>query len=154
MEVYVDPEIFRLPGHLIQRSSRLLLRLGEEKFHPLGLGIAQMPVLYALKDGASLTQTELAKMARIEQPTMAQLLTRMERDGLIRRTANPHDKRSSLISLTPLALKKLPLAKAALLQGSVEALQGFTEREIATLSRLLRRVVKNLDPTAPGIEFD
>jgi MarR family transcriptional regulator for hemolysin len=150
----MDPEIFRLPGHLIQRSSRLLLRLGEEKFHPLGLGIAQMPVLYALKDGASLTQTELAKMARIEQPTMAQLLTRMERDGLIRRTANPHDKRSSLISLTPLALKKLPLAKAALLQGSVEALQGFTEREIATLSRLLRRVVKNLDPTAPGIEFD
>jgi MarR family transcriptional regulator, transcriptional regulator for hemolysin len=154
LEVYVDQEIFRRPGHLINRSSRLLLRLGEEKFHPLGLGIAQMPVLYALKDGASLTQTELARMARIEQPTMAQLLTRMERDGLIRRTANPHDKRSSLISLTPLALKKLPLAKAALLQGSVEALQGFTEREIATLSRLLRRVVKNLDPTAPGIEFD
>jgi MarR family transcriptional regulator, transcriptional regulator for hemolysin len=150
----MDPEIFRSPGHLINRSSRLLLRLGEEKFHPLGLGIAQMPVLYALKDGASLTQTELARMARIEQPTMAQLLTRMERDGLIRRTANPHDKRSSLISLTPLALKKLPLAKAALLQGSVEALQGFTEREIATLSRLLRRVVKNLDPTAPGIDFD
>jgi MarR family transcriptional regulator, transcriptional regulator for hemolysin len=154
LEVYVDQEIFRLPGHLIQRSSRLLLRLGEEKFHPLGLGIAQMPVLYALKDGASLTQTELAKMAKIEQPTMAQLLTRMERDGLIRRTANPRDKRSSLISLTPLALKKLPLAKAALLEGSVEALQGFSEREITTLSRLLRRVVKNLDPTAPGIEFD
>jgi MarR family transcriptional regulator for hemolysin len=154
LEVYVDQEIFRRPGHLINRSSRLLLRLGEEKFHPLGLGIAQMPVLYALKDGASLTQTELARMARIEQPTMAQLLTRMERDGLIRRTANPHDKRSSLVSLTPLALKKLPLAKAALLQGSVEALQGFTEREIATLSRLLRRIVKNLDPTAAGIEFD
>jgi MarR family transcriptional regulator, transcriptional regulator for hemolysin len=154
LEVYVDQEIFRLPGHLIQRSSRLLLRLGEEKFQPLGLGIAQTPVLYALKDGASLTQTELAKMAKIEQPTMAQLLTRMERDGLIRRTANPHDKRSSLVSLTPLALKKLPLAKAALLQGSVEALQGFSEREIATLSCLLRRVVKNLDPTAPGIEFD
>ena len=150
----MDQEIFRRPGHLINRSSRLLLRLGEEKFHPLGLGIAQMPVLYALKDGASLTQTELARMARIEQPTMAQLLTRMERNGLIRRTANPHDKRSSLISLTPLARKKLPLAKAALLEGSVEALQGFTEREIATLSRLLRRVVKNLDPTAPGIEFD
>jgi MarR family transcriptional regulator, transcriptional regulator for hemolysin len=154
LEVYVDQEIFRRPGHLINRSSRLLLRLGEEKFHPLGLGIAQMPVLYALKDGASLTQTELARMARIEQPTMAQLLTRMERDGLIRRTANPHDKRSSLVSLTPLAMKKLPLAKAALLQGSVEALQGFTEREIATLSRLLRRIVKNLDPTAAGIEFD
>ena len=85
-------------------------------------------------------------MVRIEQPTMAQLLTRMERDGLIRRTDNPHDKRSSLISLTPLALKKLPQAKAVLFEGNKEALKGFTEREIKTLSKLLLRVIKNLDP--------
>lgn len=58
-------------------------------FQRLGLAIARVPVLYALKDGAHSTQTELAKMAHIEQPTMAQLLGRMERDGLIGRTANP-----------------------------------------------------------------
>jgi MarR family transcriptional regulator, transcriptional regulator for hemolysin len=152
MEVYVDAEIFRRPGHLINRSARLLLRWGEERFHPLGLAIAQVPVLYALKDGASLTQTELAGLAQIEQPTMAQLLARMERDGLIRRSAHPEDKRSRLVSLTPLALKKLPSAKAIMLQGNDVALQGFTDREIATLCRLLRRVVKNLDPSAVGIE--
>ena len=101
-----------------------------------------------------MTQTELAKLARIEQPTMAQLLARMERDGLIRRTANPQDKRSSLISLTPLALKKLPSARAVLVQGNKEALRGLTDREIETLSRLLRRVLQNLDPAAPGIEFE
>jgi MarR family transcriptional regulator, transcriptional regulator for hemolysin len=144
----MDPEIFRMPGHLINRSARLLLRLGEEQFRPLGLAIAQMPVLYALKDGGSMTQMELATLAKIEQPTMAQLLSRMERDGLIRRTPNPHDKRSSLVSLTSFALKKLPGAKKVLLEGNKEALQGFTEREIATLSRLLLRVVKNLDPDA------
>jgi MarR family transcriptional regulator, transcriptional regulator for hemolysin len=42
--------------------------------------------------------------------------------------------------------KKLPRAKALLLEGNAEALRGFTEREIATLYALLRRVVKNLDP--------
>jgi MarR family transcriptional regulator for hemolysin len=148
METNMDPEIFHTPGHLINRSARLLLRLGEERFRPLGLGIAQMPVLYALKDGGSMTQMELATLAKIEQPTMAQLLTRMERDGLIRRTPNPHDKRSSLVSLTSSALKKLPTAKKVLVEGNKEALQGFTDREIATLSRLLLRVVKNLDPDA------
>jgi MarR family transcriptional regulator, transcriptional regulator for hemolysin len=148
MEVYMGPEIFHTPGHLINRLSRLMLRLGDERFQPLGLAIAQLPVLYALKDGSSLTQTELAKLAQIEQPTMAQLLVRMERDKLIRRTANPQDRRSSLISLTPLALKRLPAARAVLSEGNKEALQGFTDREAATLSRLLMRVVKNLDPAA------
>jgi MarR family transcriptional regulator for hemolysin len=141
----VDAEIFRMPGHLISRTARLMARLGDERFQPLGLAIAQLPVFGALKDGASLTQKELAKMAQIEQPTMAQLLARMERDGLILRTANPDDKRSSLISLTPLALKKIPKARAILLEGNAEILEGFSDREVATLCRLLLRIVKNLD---------
>jgi MarR family transcriptional regulator for hemolysin len=142
----VDEHIFQRPGHLINRLARLSLRWTEERFQPLGLSTGQIPVLYVLKDGAALTQKELARMVRIEQPTMAQLLTRMERDGLIRRADNPDDKRSSLISLTPLALKKLPEAKAILSVGNQEALKGFTDREITTLSKLLLRVIKNLDP--------
>jgi MarR family transcriptional regulator, transcriptional regulator for hemolysin len=141
----VEEDIFRRPGHLINRLARLSFRWTEERFQPLGLSTGQVPVLYALKDGASLTQKELARLVRIEQPTMAQLLSRMERDGLVRRTDNPDDKRSSLISLTPLALKKLPLARAILSEGNKEALRGFTDREIATLSRLLLRVVRNFD---------
>jgi len=142
----VDEDIFRRPGHLINRLARLSLRWTEERFQPLGLSTGQIPVLYVLKDGAALTQKELARLVRIEQPTMAQLLTRMERDGLIRRTDNPDDKRSSLISLTPLALKKLPQASIILSEGNRAALKGFTDREITTLSKLLLRVVKNLDP--------
>jgi DNA-binding MarR family transcriptional regulator len=142
----MDGYIFLRPGHLINRLARLSFRWAEERFQPLGFSVGQMPVLYALKDGASLTQKDLARLARIEQPTMAQLLARMERDGLIRRTDNPNDKRSRLISLTPLALKKLPLVGAILSEGNEEALKGFTDREIATLSRLLLRVIRNFDP--------
>ena len=142
----MDLNLYRPASYLIARSSRLLTRRGEERFRALGLAIAQMPVLVALKDGNALTQKELAALAQIEPPTMTHLLARMERDGLIRRSPNPHDKRSSLIFLTPSALKKLPEARAVLLEGNTLALQGFTEQEIATLSQLLRRVVANLDP--------
>ncbi|MGI4831423.1 MAG: MarR family winged helix-turn-helix transcriptional regulator [Janthinobacterium lividum] len=149
MEASVDPDLFQTPGHLISRSSRLMLRWGEERFNALGLAPAQMPVLYALKDGASMTQKELATLVRIEQPTMAQLLARMERDGVIQRTAHPSDKRSSLVSLTPETLKKVPAVRSALRDANNAALRGFTDRESATLSRLLRRVVQNLEPDAP-----
>lgn len=141
----MDPEIFSKPGHWINRAARLHLRLGEPKLQQLGLAVAQLPVLGALKDGRSLSQTELARLVRIEQPTMAQLLARMERDGLIRRTPDPEDKRSSLISLTPAAIRKIPLARSLILKANEVSLEGFSEREIATLTRLLQRVVQNLE---------
>ena len=150
----MESETIRPPGYFIARSARLMTRWGEERFHTLGLAIAQMPVLVALKDGASLTQKELAELAQVEQPTMTHLLARMERDGLIRRTPNPHDKRSSLISLTPSALEKLPDARAILLEGNAVALRGFTDQEIATLSQLLRRVMQNLDPAVAGADAE
>lgn len=150
----MDADLFRTPGHLINRLSKLSLRWADERFQRLGLAAAQMPVLYALKDGASSTQTELARMAHIEQPTMAQLLVRMERDGLIRRAANPDDKRSSLVSLTPRALKQLPAAREVLREGNKLALEGFTEREVETLIRLLQRVLKNVEPMVEQSEAD
>src|SRR5882724_11960371 len=44
-----------------------------------------LPVCFAL----AATQTALASLAAIEQPTMAATLTRMERDGLIHRRPDP-----------------------------------------------------------------
>ena len=68
-----------------------------------------LPVFFAL----AATQTALASLAAIEQPTMAATLTRMERDSLIHRRPDPQDGRSSLISLTPVALKKVNAVEAA-----------------------------------------
>jgi MarR family transcriptional regulator for hemolysin len=154
MERNMGPDLFRTPGHLINRLARLSLRWTDTRFQQLGLAVAQMPVLYTLKDGAASTQTELARMAHIEQPTMAQLLARMERDGLIERAANPQDRRSSLVSLTPLAMSKLPEAREIFREGNKMALQGFTEEEIETLILLLQRVLANVEPMVLRDESD
>ena len=133
------------PGRLINRLSRLLNRWGDLHFPLLGLASAQLPVLAMLADGQRLTQKQLAEAAEIEQPTMAQLLARMERDGLIRRTPNPHDKRSTLIALTPRAQQALPAAREHLARGTGAALAGFTPREARTLERLLTRMLHNVE---------
>ncbi len=52
---------------------------------------------------------------------MAQMLARMERDGLIQRAADPADGRSSRITLTELAEERLPDAVAALLRVIVKS---------------------------------
>ena len=133
-----------MPSILISHASRVLARRADAKLRDIGISTSQFPVLVALKDGARLTQKELALLANVEQPSMAQLLTRMERDGLIRREADPNDGRSSLISLTDTATSLLSPVRAILSQGNREALAGFNDSEIEQLVALLHRVIANV----------
>ncbi|MEV0567548.1 MarR family transcriptional regulator [Dactylosporangium sp. NPDC050588] len=44
--------------------------------------------------------TDLARLARVSQPGMTQLVGRMEKAGLVRRVADPGDGRAVLVELT------------------------------------------------------
>jgi MarR family transcriptional regulator for hemolysin len=144
----MDLDVLSTPGHLISLASRGFTRLSEARLKPLGFGVGHLPVLVALRDGRASTQRDLARFARIEQPPMAQMLARMERDGLIRRAPDPADGRSSRITLTPAAEARLPDAIDALLRGNQEVLRGFTDQEAVTLADLLTRLIANLDRVA------
>lgn len=140
-----DLELFSTPAPLINMASRGLMRLAERRLKPFGASAGQLPVFYLLRDGGAMSQRDMARLARIEQPSMAQTLARMERDGLIRRAPNPDDGRSSLISLTKKALAKMPALRDALHAGRAELVEGFSEAEVATLCDLLKRLNRNLD---------
>lgn len=147
----MKPDVLATPGHLISLAARGFARLSEARLKPLGFGVGHLPVLVALRDGRASTQRDLARFAKIEQPPMAQMLARMERDGLIRRTPNPTDGRSSRIMLTEAAEARLPNAIATLLEGNREVLCGFTDAETGMLVALLTRLIANLDQIA-GVE--
>jgi DNA-binding MarR family transcriptional regulator len=134
-----------LVGFWINRASRTLLRVLDARLRPFGFAMSHFPVLRALAEDGALPQKELARRARVEQPTMAEALTRMERDGLIQRAPNPADKRGTLASLTRTARARLPKATATLAACEHDALAGFTAAERAQLTQLLQRVVRNLE---------
>ena len=141
----MDLDVLTTPGHLISLAARGFARLSEARLKPLGFGVGHLPVLVALRDGRASTQRDLARFAKVEQPPMAQMLARMERDGLIQRTPDPVDGRSSRITLTEVAEARLPDAVATLLQGNHEVLRDFTDEEVRLLVELLTRVIANLD---------
>lgn len=137
--------VLSTPGHLVSLAARAFARLSEARLKPLGFGIGYLPVLVALEEGKAETQRDLARFAKIEQPSMAQMLTRMERDGLIERKPDPADGRSSRVFLTDTARARLPEACTALFQGNHDALAGFSAKEAAQLIALLDRLIENLD---------
>ncbi len=137
--------VLSTPGHLISLAARGFARLSEARLKRLGFGVGHLPVLVALEAGRAHTQRDLARFAQMQQPPMAQMLARMERDGLIRRTPDPQDGRSSRIALTELALARLPEAISTLFKGNRDALAGFTDGDVAQLIALLDRLIMNLD---------
>ena len=139
-----DWQPWAMPALLIATAARLLARIADARFRDIGISVSQLPVLVALKDGASLSQKELTRRAGVEQPSMAQLLARMERDGVIRRKPDPADGRSSLISLTARTMKLIDPARAIMAQGNRDALAGFNDREVRQLVALLQRVIANV----------
>ncbi|WP_246793142.1 MarR family winged helix-turn-helix transcriptional regulator [Burkholderia perseverans] len=133
------------PLKLVGLTTRLYTRVVDRPLRELGFAMSQVPVLSLLKAAGALSQAELARRMQVEQPSMAQLLNRMERDGLVCRVADPADKRSRLISLTEDADRKLPEGKAVLDEASRIALDGFSDDERRQLAGLLARVNTNLD---------
>ena len=152
----MDRNVLSTPGHLISLAARSFARLSEQRLKPLGFGVGHLPVLVALQNGQPGTQRDLARFARIEQPPMAQMLARMERDGLIERTPDPTDGRSSRIVLSEAARHRMPATVDTLVKGNCEALEGFTETEANQLVDLLKRLIDNLDrmsiPEPPSAE--
>jgi MarR family transcriptional regulator for hemolysin len=147
-DMAMTDDVLSTPGHLISLAARAFARLSELRLKPLGLGLGYLPVLVALRDGEAGTQAELARAARTEQPPMAQMLARMERDGLIKRTPDPTDGRRARVILTDAARNRMPDAIAVLLAGNAQALEGFSEREALQLGELLKRLIANLDRIA------
>jgi MarR family transcriptional regulator, transcriptional regulator for hemolysin len=136
-DVYV-PEAFAT--YWINYAARHVQRRFERCLRPLGFGLAYVGVATELERAGPLLQRDLAKYYEVEQPTMAALLARMERDGLVARKAHPQDKRASLMSLTAKARAKLPEVKQKLVVEARRMTDELSDSETRMLISLLKRV--------------
>jgi MarR family transcriptional regulator, transcriptional regulator for hemolysin len=125
-------------------AARLFRRLADRKLAPLGLSAGYMPVLSALIVSDALSQKALTERAEIEQSTMAATLSRMERDGIIERRADPTDGRSALFSLSPATRASVAEIESVIDGMSEDALAGLPDEERRIARRVLDRLVATL----------
>ncbi|MDP9838490.1 DNA-binding MarR family transcriptional regulator [Neorhizobium huautlense] len=85
-----------LAGQLAKGFARSL----QQRAATLGFSPGQFPVLVELWQEDGLTQKQILDRLDVEQATLANTLSRMERDGLITRTPHPTDRRAQIVSLT------------------------------------------------------
>lgn len=132
-------------GYQIHYLGRLFSRALERRLGPHGLFPGQMPALLALWEREGISQAELCRIVQVEQPTMANTLNRMERDDLIRREPDPEDRRRVLIFLTDRARALEEPMTALARDANDAAAQGFSEDENREVTRLLGKLIANLE---------
>jgi DNA-binding MarR family transcriptional regulator len=87
-------------GRLLSTASRVVENAWLEALGALGLSHAGLIVLHLLEAGPA-TQVDLAARARVEAQTMSRTLSRLEREGFVRRRADAGDRRRRLVERTP-----------------------------------------------------
>ena len=138
------------PGHVVNYLARLFAGALYRRIGQHGVNTGQFPVLLMLWEEDGVTQASLVEKLAVEQPTMAGTLQRMERAGLIKRVADPDDRRQAHIHLT----RKGRALEDALVAGAKEtnaiALGGVTAAEATVFVKLARRMIENLERDEPA----
>ena len=131
-------------GYLINHLARLFAEGLRQRVEPLGIVPGQFPALLELwlQDGQ--TQKQLVEKLDIEQATLANTLSRMERDGLITREPHPDDGRARIVKLTPKAKAIQKDAYEAAKKTNLFAMADLSEAEQAQFVDFMQRILKTL----------
>lgn len=131
-------------GFLANHLARLFANHLQSAIAYLDLAPAQFMTLLELWEQDGVTQADLIGRLDVEQATMANTLKRMERDGLIKRTAHPDDRRAQLIWLTDKARKLEAPSKAAAQEVNREAFADLTKPERDAMIKLMNAVIAKM----------
>lgn len=129
------------PGHLIRRAQQLAVAVFMEETAGFDVTPVQFAILNALMDDPGEDQITLSGRVAFDPATFGSVIGRLEAKGLVKREADPGDKRRKLLSTTAegeqVALKmKRAVARAQLrIMGPLET--GEKEQLLALLGKLV-----------------
>lgn len=124
--------------------TRALRMLYDERLSEEGMSGASWRVLAYLYRDDGLTQTRLADMLEMSRPAIGQMIDRLEASGFVERRADPNDRRSWVVYLSPQAQAKVAYFVAASRAIEAQCFDVFTDKELATLSALVARLREHL----------
>ena len=129
---------------LVSRASqltRVLLRSGDRELSRTEAGL-----LKTLLDGPRRV-SELAETEALAQPTVTQVVERLERRALLEKARNPEDRRVVLVSVAPAGRAQLAATQRhyrAQLRAAIDTLSDGELTELAGATRTLERLIEEL----------
>ena len=168
-------EVFRLsqsPSHLLRRAEQFAADLFARSDLNDGVTLRQTVLMAAIAEAEGASQSDLVRTTGVDRSTLAEMMARMEKRGLIARAAAAGDGRAKSVRLTGegrrrlaatlpgmravdrALLAALPAAQRAAFQSILSELAESADREIATLPDALapaKQAMKKAGKAGPRV---
>ncbi|HEY8541876.1 MAG TPA: MarR family transcriptional regulator [Pseudothermotoga sp.] len=123
---------------------RLHFHLVHEQLEDLGIHPGQPPMLMIIGKNEGITQNQIAEKLNLRPATVAIMLRRMEKAGLIERQQDANDRRLQRVFLTKKGKGSHKFLQEQMQEIEKIAMQGFSEDEKNQLKQFLDRMIVNL----------
>ncbi len=130
-------------GVQLARTAKVLNRAFEDALADVGGSLPAWLILVSLKAERHGTQRALADALGIEGPTLTHHLNKMEAGGLVTRRRDPDNRRVQVVELTDAGDATFFRLLTTVTAFDARVREGFSERDIASLERLLARLRTN-----------
>lgn len=130
-----DTELTDTASQLRNAIVRTSRALRQEAAGESGLSPTQTAVLASINRSGPITPSELADLERVKRPTMTRTLGCLEREGLIERTPDPADGRSSLVAVNDAGRERLARLRRRKSAYLARRLRKLDPEEVETLAR-------------------
>jgi MarR family transcriptional regulator for hemolysin len=134
-------------GLFVTRRARELSRAFDAVLADAGGSLPTWLVLASLKGRLHQSQREIADELGIEGPTLTHHLNRMEAAGLVARARNPDNRRVHDVTMTADGERAFLSLVDVVRDFDAQLRAGFSDHDLATLRRLLQRLVDNTTAT-------
>lgn len=123
--------------------------LHRKKIHSIleeaGIFHGQLPILECIEEKEQCTLREIAKELRVSPPSITNSIKRLEKSGMIVKTVSNDDLRYTYITLTPKGQEALENAIDQCNKVDEESFKNISDEEIALLSDIYDKLVKNME---------
>lgn len=133
------------PGHLLRRAQQYAHDLYSSQVGNSGPTPRQYEVLHVVANNEGLSQTDLVRHTGIDRSTLADMIARMMKKGLLSRKRTKEDARANAVSITASGKRMLTSANAKVAKAEKAALSVLPKTQQAGFMRALRSYAEALD---------
>jgi len=143
-------DLRKSPGHLLRRAQQYAHDLYSTAVGANGPTPRQFEVLHVVSKNDGLSQTDLVRATGIDRSTLADMIARMLKKGLLSRSRTKEDARANAVSITASGRRVLNSAMAGVNRSETAALNVLPKTQQAAFMKALGAYADALDKLADG----
>jgi DNA-binding MarR family transcriptional regulator len=127
----------------LSQFSRLSAKVIARRLTPVGVSLQEMLIVGLVMGEANITQKDLAEKLSVRAATLSVTVTKLEKQGLVKKRPREADKRIQFLTLQP--SEKFSQVDQLLEGLEAEVTEGISKKDLAVTYKVVSRLIENVN---------